>query len=249
MKPKRNQQRHGSWFRTRSVIFGFMGGVFILAVMMPPVLSSLHHGSEALWRVVQRCGTTPDHKPCTVYDPEKGYVLYKVRAGKGQYLLLPTRRLHGIEEEALLKADTPDYLQAAWNHRALVSRAYGRTIPDERLSLAINSRTIRSQEQLHIHIDCLRTDVRQIVTGLAGKGEQGDVMLRGHPYHWWLLPVLTPAPFLSVPFFPEGADSQERGYYGLVIARLNGHFLLLRSRAHGLNWAFTEELQDHRCGL
>lgn len=224
-----------------------MGCVFILAVMLPPVLASLHHGSNALWRVVQQCGVTPDHRPCTVYDPEKGYVLYKVKAGKGQYLLLPTRRLHGIEEEALLKADTPDYVQAAWTHRNLVSRAYGRSIPDDRLSLAINSRTIRSQEQLHVHIDCLRADIWQIVTGL--KGEQGDVMLRGHEYHWWLISSLTPSPLLSVPFFPEGADSQERGYYGLVITPLKGQFLLLRSRAHGMNWAFTEELQDHRCGL
>lgn len=241
------QHRHGSCFHARPVIFSLVSCVFLLAVIVPPVLSSLHHQSGALWRVVERCARTPDHKPCKIYNPQKGFVLYKVRAGKGQYLLLPTRRLLGIEEDALLEADTPNYLQAAWAHRALVGEAYGRSIPDDRLSLSINSRTIRSQEQLHVHIDCLRADIRQILNGLEGKGEQGEVLLRGHQYHWRLVPSLTPSPLLGASFFPAGADRAERGYYGLVVAPLHGRFLLLRSRAHGLNWGFTEELQDHRC--
>lgn len=237
--------RHGGWCHSRPVLFCFIGCVFVLAVMVPPVLASFHHKSDALWRIVQRCARTPDHAPCTLYAPREGFVLFKVRAGKGQYLLLPTRQLHGIEEDALLKAETPNYLQAAWRHRALVSRAYGFSIPDDRLSLAINSRTIRSQEQLHVHMDCLRSDVRQILARL--KGQQGDVILRNHGYHWWLLFSLAPSPLRNGLFFPAGADRIERGYYGLAVTSLHGHFLLLRSRAHGLNWGFTEELQDHRC--
>lgn len=42
-----------------------------------------------------------------------------------------------------------------------MSQKYGQEIPDKAVSLTINSRSGRTQNHLHIHISCLRTDVRQ----------------------------------------------------------------------------------------
>ncbi len=232
---------------SRKAVVCLIGGAAALVLLAVLYLFYWSYQSNALWRIVRHCGVDSDHNPCAVYRAKDGYAILKAREGRGQYLLIPTQPLRGIESAYLLRSDSPPYLAQAWGYRQLVAQAYGWPIADARLSLAINSRRARSQEQLHIHIDCVRKDVWQQVTHLPQEQPAGELRLSRHMYHWWRIPTLS-SPLWRIGFIlPQGADETERGRYGLVVIAVQGGFILLRSRAAGMMWGYAEELQDHQC--
>src|SRR5438270_11095613 len=127
---------------------------------------------DALWKIVHdKC--VPDQKehgdpgPCALVDlregDARGYVVVKDLIGATQYLLIPTARVPGIESALLLAPDAPDYFADAWRERSYTERAAQHPLPRQAISLAINSAFGRSQNQLHIHIDCIRADVRAVL--------------------------------------------------------------------------------------
>ncbi|MFN2767745.1 CDP-diacylglycerol diphosphatase, partial [Escherichia coli] len=87
----------------------------------------------------------------------------------------------------ILQADrTPPYFSLAWNNREHISGELGKPLKDAWVSLAVNSKYGRSQNQLHIHVACLRQDV---YNALGEQAEQLDqqwrplaVKLVGHHY-------------------------------------------------------------------
>lgn len=128
-----------------------------------------HADPDALWRIVDgQCvphqRATDDPAPCAQVNLSGEFALLKDIRGAAQYLLIPTERITGIESPALLAPDTTDYFAAAWRARPLVEERLGRDIPRDWMSLAINSEFARSQNQMHIHIDCLRADVHDALT-------------------------------------------------------------------------------------
>jgi len=122
------------------------------------------HGN-ALWHIVHEL-CTPDMKtsgnpaPCVSVDFAGGYAVLKDIQGKTQYLVIPTARVTGIESPDLLAPGSPNYWAAAWKARKLVEDRIGHPVPREDIGLAVNSVFGRTQQQLHIHIDCVRPDVR-----------------------------------------------------------------------------------------
>ncbi len=98
--------------------------------------------------------------PCTFVHPSAGVALLKDRDGATQFLLIPTARVTGIEDPAVRAPRAPDYFAAAWAARGNVEALLDRALPRRDLSLAVNSIDGRTQNQLHIHIDCVRADVR-----------------------------------------------------------------------------------------
>jgi CDP-diacylglycerol pyrophosphatase len=121
--------------------------------------------SNALWHVVHDLCVT-DMKlrrgpaPCLAVDLQGGYAILKDIRGATQILLVPTVRLTGIESPRLLQPASPNYFDDAWNSRRFFERRTGVAVPRDDIALAINSRYARTQSQLHIHIDCVRPDVR-----------------------------------------------------------------------------------------
>src|SRR5260370_604869 len=97
---------------------------------------------------------------------------------------MPTEKITGIEDAAILAPDAPNFWAAAWDARTFFLAKVGRELPRSAISLAVNSPYGRSQNQLHIHIDCVRTDVAATLAEAAPK--LGDVWaplpLSGHPY-------------------------------------------------------------------
>jgi CDP-diacylglycerol pyrophosphatase len=59
-------------------------------------------------------------------------------------------------------------------------------LPRDWVSLAINSALARTQNQLHIHIDCLRADVHEALAlhaaDIGTTWTPFPVLLAGHPY-------------------------------------------------------------------
>jgi len=128
-----------------------------------------HADADALWRIVHdQCvphlKTRDDPAPCAIVNEDSGFALLKDIDGPAQYLLIPTERITGIESPALLAPDATDYFAEAWRARPLVEQRLGRDVPREWMGLAVNSEFARSQNQLHIHIDCLRADVQDALT-------------------------------------------------------------------------------------
>jgi CDP-diacylglycerol pyrophosphatase len=127
---------------------------------------------DALWKLVHdKCVPGQEQKgdpaPCALVDlregDAKGYVVLKDLIGATEYLLIPTARVSGIESASLLAPEAPNYFADAWRERSYTERAAQHPLPHQTISLAINSAFGRSQNQLHIHIDCIRADVRAVL--------------------------------------------------------------------------------------
>src|SRR5258708_14403718 len=137
--------------------------LWLPATMAPTMAHAVD--PSALWKIIDgKC--VPDMRdhndpaPCTVVNLAIGFVILKDRYGATQFLTMPTVRTPGIEDPALLAPAAPNYWDPAWRARALTENLAGKPLPRESLSLAVNSAYGRSQDQLHIHIDCVRRDVR-----------------------------------------------------------------------------------------
>ncbi len=129
---------------------------------------------NALWNIVN--GQCVPHElaqhtpsPCSAVSLDGGYAVLKDLRGQYQYLLIPSRRVTGIEDPTLEAAAAPNYFADAWTERTWLETRLGETVPRQDVALAINSVYGRSQNQLHIHIDCLRPDVAAMLAAQAGQ--------------------------------------------------------------------------------
>ncbi len=152
---------------------------------------------DALWRIVNdRCVPheidAQSPRPCeqvtaarttgTAGDLHDGYAILKDRCGATQYLLIPTRRLTGIESPELIEA--PNYFAYAWEARRYTLQRADRPIARDEIGLTLNAPSARSQNQLHIHIDLIRPDVREALQAHAKDplGTWSPVRLVKQPY-------------------------------------------------------------------
>lgn len=122
--------------------------------------------SNGLWKVVggQCVPDARDHgnpAPCASVDFQRREAVLKDLAGRAQYLLIPTDRVAGIESPEILYAGSPEYWSGAWTAGHYVEKKLGRPLAANQLGLEINASQRRSQNQLHIHVDCLRADVTE----------------------------------------------------------------------------------------
>ena len=208
----------------------------------------------------------PLKPPCVAVDLDKGgaggFTVIKDKNGQTQFLLLPTKRIRGIESRALLAPQAVNYFADAWRERRFVEKALGHTMSRDTLSLAVNSELSRSQNQLHVHIDCVRPDVRAALNDEAAKiGTRWvplDIWLFGHRYSAMRIGGTSLAghnPFKLLARGVPGAAAH-MGYYTLVVVGVMSAdhgpgFVVLEDHAdpaHG-DSAGGEELQDHACVL
>jgi CDP-diacylglycerol pyrophosphatase len=222
---------------------------------------------NALWHVVHDL-CVPDMQvsgapaPCSKVDLAGGYAVLKDIRGDTQLLLIPTDRVTGIESPLLLAPGSPNYWQAAWDALPLFEkRTGGRPVRRGDVALAINSLYGRTQNQLHIHIDCVRPSVQQILADNQSKiGEHWsdlDVPLTGHHYRVRRLMGAdfgTRDPFKLL----ADADPAARADMGLetmvaIPATFSGgrpgFILLARAGQLPFDKAAGEELQDHSCAV
>jgi len=129
---------------------------------------------DTLWQVVhglclRDMRLTGRPAPCLHVDRDKGYAVVPDLKRSSQVLLVPTARIAGIESVELLAPGAPNYWQAAWESRRYVERRLGRRIPRDLVGMAINSPYSRSQDQLHIHVDCVRPVLRDVLAAQTGR--------------------------------------------------------------------------------
>jgi CDP-diacylglycerol pyrophosphatase len=231
----------------------------------PPV----HKNGLALWVIISTLCVPGqvqhgNPSPCALVSleggQEKGFVLLKDRAGVSQYLLMPTARITGIEDPKLLAPGATNYFARAWDERGLVSAKLGRPLPRDETSVAVNSIYGRSQDQLHLHIDCLDAGVHEQLKALGRQigTEWSRTRIRLGKHAYWARRLdgeeLRADPFRLLADTMPGARS-EMGAWTLVLVGERGAdgrpgFYLFAGRAdpaHGED-ASGEVLQDHDCG-
>jgi CDP-diacylglycerol pyrophosphatase len=135
-------------------------------------------------------------------------------------------------------------------------------MPRDTFSLAINSELARSQNQLHIHIDCVRADVRDTLrrerAAIGRRWKPLPVSLAGHRYSamrvtGWSLAGHDPFKLLARGVPGAAGDMGQRTLVvvGMQYAHSGPGFVILSDHAdpgHGDD-AGGEELQDHTCAL
>jgi CDP-diacylglycerol pyrophosphatase len=221
--------------------------------------------SNALWNIVN--GQCVPHEiaghapaPCSAVSLDGGYAVLKDRRGKYQYLLIPTRRVTGIEDPYLETTAAPNYFADAWTERAWLEKQLGVTVPRQDVALAINSFYGRSQNQLHIHIDCIRPDVAAALAAHAAHfGGDWTPLALPPSNHVYLVRQIDAAELSGInPFAliaaqrPSQNMAQETAV--VVAAELSDGrpgFYLLSSRADlpKHDYGSGEELQDETCGI
>lgn len=210
---------------------------------------------NALWTIVdgqcvpdERASGTP--APCAEVDLGRRSAVLKDLVGATQFLLIPTDRVTGIEDPAILAPDAPDYFAAAWRARTFVEQRAGVPIPRDWMSLAINSAADRTQDQLHIHVDCVRADVRESLmrnaSALGPAWAPFPEPLAGDTYEAM---TLTGDDITDNPFRLLAAHTADMGDQTLVAVGTHladgspGFVLLADSSATG--GGHGEDLQDH----
>jgi len=234
-----------------------------LAVVAPPLQAALE-GSE-LWSVVNYCRAQNSAIglpfPCLSVQPERdgqgGYVLLRSPHLKSEILLVPTERLTGVEDPGAASAAAAVYWREAWDVRRLIGERLRRQIDPGNIALAVNAKVGRTQEQLHIHIDCVRAEVEANMSAHGPATGTGWMRLRdfrGMPL-WarWIgeddLGVLNPVQAVA-DGVPGAKANLDLFGVAVVSARSDGaskgaYLIAVRSDARRAMSA--EALLDHRC--
>ena len=222
---------------------------------------------NALWDIVHNScepaarGADVPQK-CVDVDASHGFAVLKDINGVAQYLLIPTARIGGIESPDLLIPDSPNYWRAAWEARRFVDAKLGQDLPRDELSLAINSTSGRTQNQLHIHIDCLAPDIvgalREQGSKIGTEWTAFPTLLRGHAYRIRRiddanLDSIDPFKLLAPDVAREGGIMADQTLLLTGTTAPDGKpaFFLLNDhvRRESGDLASSEELQDHTCAV
>lgn len=249
----------GRWWRYGALI------LLVLSAAAPAFADQEHDRSALLKLVEGACARDSDRAivpPCVRRDKRPGFrsAVLKDMRGQYQYLLVPLDVVRGMDDPQLLSAQLPNYFAQAWQARSFVEAAAGRRIPRAFMSLAINSAHGRSQDQLHIHIDCVSPDADRVLERLrpwryAHGWRDLRPTLAGHHYRVrHLAGAALPDLFalLALDVKPDRTmgdrslvvvgDVDRKGAPGFWL--LSGQVdAATQDRASG------EELQDHQCSI
>jgi CDP-diacylglycerol pyrophosphatase len=222
-----------------------------------------------LWRIVHgQCVPAalqrePMPKPCLDVQLQEGegggFAVIKDINGRAQLLLIPTTPVTGIEDSRLLDAGAPDYFAAAWRARALMNPLLPATPAREDIGVTINSQFARSQDQLHLHVDCLRADVVKALADYAphfdGQWRPMTDALQGRKYFARRvdsadLEDVEPFRLLArdMPVKPDEMAHWSLAAVPVDFADKPG-FVLLADRAELTAGGHAEDLQDHDCAV
>jgi CDP-diacylglycerol pyrophosphatase len=221
---------------------------------------------DLLWGVVKVC--VANHEltggafPCLDVDTEqgvaRGFAVVRAPLKQTHVVVTPTARVAGIEDPALQSPEAPNYFQDAWAARKYVLDSVERPLSEREIGLAVNSRPGRSQDQLHIHVDCLHHRYAQLLrqhdSGLSSeKWTRLPFALRGR-YYW---AMLVNSPDLGQTNIFRTAATLLRVSPGrmedvtvVVIPRFDKGFYLLADQytPGAMGKGHGEFLLDHACG-
>jgi CDP-diacylglycerol pyrophosphatase len=241
-----------------------------LAVAVVLVVSSLPARADpnALWRIVhdgcvphEEAGEGP--KPCESVDlaqgVAEGVAILKDIVGVAQMLAIPTRRITGIEDPQMLAPDAPPVFADAWKAKAFVDERLGHSLPRDEVALAINSQGARSQDQLHVHVDCVAKPVAAALdayrSALDDQWRPMTVALNGQVYFARRLDSPDLADAAPLKLLADGVEGAKANMGAWSLAAIgatfdgNPGFVLLADRFSLEGGGHAEDVQDHNCAI
>lgn len=125
---------------------------------------------DALKKAIQEAclGKTVDKAKCLAV--EDGAVVFRTQKPPYHYLLVPINHIAGIESPEFWQNDYPSWFTKAWKLRHLSAPWMGTNKTNSDVAIALNSKLRRTQDQLHIHMNCVRPEVIDV--------------LKDVPQHW-----------------------------------------------------------------
>jgi CDP-diacylglycerol pyrophosphatase len=243
--------------RARSLLFGLV----LLAFALRPAgaFEGRMFGRDGLWRVTHNiCApfsqVTGLPTPCLAVDRDKGLATLRAPDDATHIIVTPLTRISGVESPILLRPDAPNLWAEAWGQRGWVAQGAGEKLGWNALGMAINSRPGRSQDQLHIHVDCIKPEVRDaLAQGVRNQKSWFDIDFRPEAgrYHAKRLSAddlnrnLFRMAALENPRASANRALQTIAVIGFEDSKAGRGFILLES-GHG---GSAEELLDHSCRL
>ena len=165
------------WMKTIWIVSAV--AVLTLSAGFAAYAMDLHR--KALWQVVRAC--VADFKltrtpfPCLAADlsggEDRGSVVLRPPLSEDT-ILVPTRRITGVEDPFLQSPDAPNYFEAAWRARGFLRDASGQVPERDAVALVVNSAMVRTQDQLHIHVGCLRPYAWRRLAAVAPRIPMGE---------------------------------------------------------------------------
>jgi CDP-diacylglycerol pyrophosphatase len=245
--------------RSKKAIAALASAIGLTAIAF---IASRAADPDALWKIVHdRCMPDQtghnDPAPCALVDLTGHWAVFKDAVGKTQFLLLATDRVTGIEDPQILAPQAPNYWEAAWEARRFVTQRAPHELADDQLALAINSRAARSQNQLHIHVDCIRPEVRDALRQMQSRigtawtstrlsGEEYKIRRIGpEELHVTNLFALVAAQLQP----GQEMDLETIAVVGAPAPEDGGLDLLVGRSGIGGNKGSAEALQDHGCSV
>ncbi len=222
-----------------------------------------------LWRVVHlMCVPGAQHgnpAPCQLVDlgngVDSGIAVLAVPFKKSEILVVPTRRVAGIESPEL-QSDAANYWNEAWHQRTAFESRLGRPVSRDWIGMAVNSAVGRDQDQLHIHVDCVAPDVREALrSGENGRGSGWMRMRLGSTGHTYLVHRVAGEDLSEADLFKmvhDGLPSMGRDMGKVTIVVIGSEsragkpgFYVLAHRAdtHRGDYGSGVELLDNSCAL
>ena len=200
-----------------------------------------------------------DPAPCVSVDADgldaepQGYAVLADRKGGAHFLLIPTRTIRGVESPEARAPGALNLFDAAWQARAVLADEVGHAIPRAAVGLAVNPLRSRSQDQLHIHISCVRSGVARALRARAPGLGADWTALEIDGFRYQALRIMGERPGAANPFalladqLPGAAGSMEQFTLllsGMDFAEGPGFVLLAGSGAPG-----AELMLDSTCAL
>lgn len=177
------------------------------------------------------------------YASSNGFVVFK--EAQKEHLFVPSAVLKGVEDPALLRNNARPYWLYAWGE----GRRYFRSKKPWQIGLAINSKVGRSQDQLHIHLACMKKAVSDALHHARISSKWTKLALGGHTYFVRHVKSLAGAndPFRLVYRKVRYRPSQMQ-YQTIVVTGAKSGYYVLNDYLHKANRGHGEELLDKRCG-
>jgi len=210
---------------------------------------------NSLWSLAQCCAKDLKSNPgCRYYSQADEFIILKDNSKNkpAAYLIIPTVRIPGIEDQKIFAPPFADFWAFGWRQAQTYLKK-----PAVETALAINSVAGRTQSQLHIHIACVRPDVAQSLARNATKIESDPAtalqLALGPDRHIYrVIKVMglraSDSPYKLVAAMPGAAADMADQSIAVVGSTTPGSYYVLDTVAHGANPGSAEELLDQSCG-
>ncbi len=208
---------------------------------------------NSLWSLARCCARDLSSDPyCRYYSKNDRFIVLRdnSRAKPNAYLIIPTTKVTGIEDRQIFAQPVADLWAHGWQQAQIYLKK-----PAADTGLAINSGYGRSQDQLHIHISCVRRNVAQALAEddreIGGDPAKPVAIALGPQNHIYrvikVMSLTAESPFdLAAAMSGAKADMVEQSI-AVIGSKTPGVYYVLNTKHEGANPGAAEELLEQAC--